>query len=904
MGLIGRHDECRTLDELVEAVRTGHSRALLVRGEAGIGKSALLTYAQSRASGLRVLRTTGIPAESELPFAGLHQLFGSLADRIDGLPAPQRDALRVAFGLADGSVPDRYVVALGLLRLLADLARERPVLCLVDDEQWLDRPTVLALSFVARRIDTEAVGFVFASREDAEDFRGIPTLALAGLSARAARELFDSVLTGPLDPSIRNSILTESRGNPLALLEWPRGVGPVELAGGFRFPGVVPLPFRIEATYRQRLDALPAAARQFLLLAAADAVGDPTTLWAAASRLGLEPSAVTPALASGLLAVGARVEFGDALARAAIYRAADIEQRRLVHDALAAVAPDPDRRAWHRANATPGLDEQTADELERSADRAQARGGLAAAAAFLERAAALTVEPELRTRRMIAAAEATRDSGAHDAALALLESVESRPLDDDQAARAMRIRGLIAIEQHRREEGVDLVFAAANRFADRNSPEARETSLEALIATFWAAEPHDPLLARAAAAVAETVRRSAGPPNLTDLLLRGLYVRITEGFAASAPILQQAVDVLVAAAPSARWSVFGVFRQMLSLTEETWDEEAWGTFATRQIVVCRREGALALLSQVLNWTAFYRMHEGDLLAARALLDESNSVAAVTTGRTNRHVEAVLHAWCGDEEETRKFSDEVRRLITAQRGLFGFCADYADAVLANSLGQFHVALEAAKRAFESDQVLVGSMVVTELLDAAWQTGAVGELRVARKWLAERAVAIDTPWMQGIHQRSLALLAEDDAAEEHHLRSIELLGATRSRIDTARAHLLFGEWLERRGRRDEAHEHLREAHQMFQTLGAVGFAVRAEGDAVQQPTLTEQEAQIAALASQGLSNPEIGARLFISRRTVQYHLRKVFAKLGITSRAQLPSEVSLHKSSTASGFTADA
>ncbi|GAA0242652.1 LuxR family transcriptional regulator [Cryptosporangium japonicum] len=888
------------LDDVIEAVRAGESRALVVHGEPGIGKSALLRHLVTRAGELRILATTGRPSEAELPFAGLHQLFGTMTERIDRLPVPQRNALQVAFGLREGDPPDRYVVSLGVLGLVAELARECPVLCVVDDEQWMDRATVLTLTFVARRMKSDAAAVVFASREGREEFQGLPTLVLSGLSAHHARELLDSVMTGPLDPSVRHQIVTETHGNPRALLDVARGVGPAELAGGFRFPGAVPLSPPIERDYRRRLDALPPSARQFLLLAAADPVGDPTTLWSAAARLGLELPALTPALASGLISLGARVEFRNPLARSAVYRAAGLVARREVHDALAAVtdpSSDPDRRAWHRAHAADRPDEDAAVELERSAGHARSRGGLAAAAAFLRRAAELTADPSLRTRRLIAAAEASRDAGGHEAALVLLDTASMRPLDDEHAARVMRIRGIIAIEQHRRVDGVELLLGAAARFGPDHAADARATALEALVGTFWDAKPHDPLFAKAAASVADLVRGSRAPSTLTDLLLEGLYVRIVDGFAAAAPLLRRAVDRLVTAAPTDRWQVFGANRLFLMLAEELWDEDAMGVLATRQVVVCRRDGALAALQQALNYSAFHRMHEGDFLAAAALIEESHTVAAVSTGRTNRHVEVVLSAWRGDESRTPKLSAEVRQPVLEGRGTFGFCADYADAVLANALGRFDVALAAAKRAFDYDQRIVASMVVSEIIDAASRTGDVDALRSVRDWLAERVAATPRPWNFGLHERCLALLSDDDRAEAHYQESIAQLSTTRARLEIARSQLLFGEWLRRRGRRGDARRYLREAHQTFHALGSAGFAGRAArelqatGDATIRaaesghPSLTAQEAQVAALAGAGLTNPEIGARLFISPRTVQYHLRKVFLKLGITSRAQL-------------------
>jgi hypothetical protein len=387
------------LDRLLDAVRAGESRALVVRGEPGVGKTALLDYLVEHASGCRVVRATGVQSEMELAYAGVHQLLTPMLDRLQRLPARQRAALRSAFGLGPGSAPDRFLVGLAVLSLLSDVAEEYPLLCLVDDEQWLDRASAQVLGFVARRLAAESVGLVFAARVPGDELAGLPELVVEGLQEGDARELLEAALTGPLDARVRDRIVAEARGNPLALVELPRGVPPAELAGGFALPDAMPLSGRIEESFRRRLDALPADTGRLLQLAAADPIGDPVLVWRAAGRLGIRAEAATPAAEAGLLEVGARVRFRHPLVRSAAYRSASLQQRQDVHRVLAEVTDpkiDPDRRAWHRAQAAPGPDENVASELERSAGRAQARGGLAAAAAFLERAAMLTPDPARR----------------------------------------------------------------------------------------------------------------------------------------------------------------------------------------------------------------------------------------------------------------------------------------------------------------------------------------------------------------------------------------------------------------------------------------------------------------------------------------------------------------------------
>jgi hypothetical protein len=407
-GLTDRRAERGVLDGLVEAVRAGESRVLVVHGEPGVGKTALLDYLAARAAGCRVLRAVGVQSEMELAFAGLHQRCAPMLDRLGVLPGPQREALRTAFGMSAGPAPDRFLVGLAVLGLLAEAAVDRPVVCLVDDAQWLDRASAQVLAFVARRLGVESVGLMFSARIADGELGSLPELEVKGLPERDARALLDAVLTGPVDARVREQIVAETRGNPLALLELPRAATLTHLAGGFGLPGAMPLAGRIEDGFRRRVDALPAQARRLLLVAASDPTGDPALMWRAAGRLGVSTEAAGPAAEAGLAEFGARVRFRHPLVRSAVYQSAPAWDRQEVHQALAdATDPqaDPDRRAWHRAQAAAGPDEEVAAELEDSAGRAQARGGLAAAAAFLERAALLTPDPAHRAGRTLAAAQ-------------------------------------------------------------------------------------------------------------------------------------------------------------------------------------------------------------------------------------------------------------------------------------------------------------------------------------------------------------------------------------------------------------------------------------------------------------------------------------------------------------------
>src|SRR6266704_249385 len=547
--LTGRRSERGVLDRLIEVVGAGESRALVLRGEPGVGKTALLEYLVEQAPGFRVVRAAGVQSEMELAYAGLHQLLASMLDRLEGLPAPQSEALRTAFGLASGRPPDRFFLGLAVLSLLSDVAEEQPLLCVVDDEQWLDRASADVLAFVARRLDRESVGLIFAARAASDQLAGLPELVVGGLSEADAYALLDSILTAPLDARVREQIVSETRGIPLAMLEVLRDLTPAELAGGFGFAGGVPDSGSIEETFRRRIEALPSDSRRLLQLAAADPIGDPLLVWRAAERLGISTDAATAPAQAGLLEVGARVRFRHPLVRSAAYLSASLQERQEAHRALAEVTDpeiDPDRHAWHRAHAAAGPDEDVAEELARSAARAQARGGLAAAAAFLERSAELTLEPARRGERLLAAARAKRDAGAFEAALGLLVTLETEQLDSYSTAEAEHLRGQIALEQQRGSDAAPLLLSAARRLTPLDAARAREAHLEALVAAVWAGDLDRPGGVRAAAEAARAAPPAPGPPRVTDVLLDALALRLTEGFAAAGPALTQALELVLA----------------------------------------------------------------------------------------------------------------------------------------------------------------------------------------------------------------------------------------------------------------------------------------------------------------------------------------------------------------------
>jgi DNA-binding CsgD family transcriptional regulator len=875
----------------------------VVRGEPGVGKTALLDYLAEQASGCRVAHAAGVESEMELVYAGLHQLLTPMLDRLERLPAPQANALRTAFGLSPGTAPDRFLVGLATLGLLANAAEEHPLVCLVDDEQWLDQASAQVLGFVARRLVAESVGLVFAARVPGGELAGLPELGVQGLRGADARALLDSALSGPLDAQVRDRMMAEARGNPLALLELPRGLPPAELAGGFALPDAMPLPGRIEASFRQRLDALPADTRRLLQLAAADPVGDPVLMWRAAERLGIATQAATPAAEAGLVEFGARVRFRHPLVRSAAYRSASLQERQEVHRALAEAthpALDPDRRAWHRAQAAPGPDEDVAAELERSAGRAQARGGLAAAAAFLERAALLTPEHGRRARRLLAAARAKRAAGALDAALGLLVAVEASAPDPLRTAEVEHLRGLVTFVQRGAGDGARQLLSAARQLERLNASLPREMYLEALGAAIWANDLDNPGGLRAAAEAARAAPPAPEPPRPVDLLLDAFALRLTEGYAAAAPTLTRALELALALDVADdevdRWRWLATGRASAITALELWDAESSHTLATRQVRFARDTGAPVYLQYALNSLATTHLLAGELATAARLLEEDRLIAEVTGNPPVGYAAMALAAWQGREPAASELIEVTSRAATA-RGLGRMVsfADYASSVLYNGLGRHDTARDAARRAFERDQLGYGPYVVPELAEAAARTGEVALVRATLQWLSERTRAAPSEWALGIEARVRALLSEDQAAERCYRESIDRLGRTRVRVQLARAHLLYGEWLRRQRRRLDARAQLRIAHGLLEAMGIEAFAERAgrelqaTGETARKRTvatrdaLTAQEAVIAKLASAGLSNPEIGARLSISARTVQYHLGKVFAKLAISSAA---------------------
>jgi DNA-binding CsgD family transcriptional regulator len=899
--LTDRAAECARLDQLLLNVRTGRNAVLVLLGEPGIGKSALLDYAAQQAAGFRILRALGVESEMELPYAALQLVCAPLLDGLGRLTPPQRDALGTAVGVSTGPPPDRFLVGLAALNLLSNSAEELPLLCIIDDAQWLDHSSAQALAFVARRLEAESIAFLFGEREAEKlvELDGLPELLLGGLSDSDARELLGSTITVPLDESVRDRLVAETRGNPLAIIELPRGMSPAEMAGGFGVTTPRQLPSRIEERFRERVQQLPSDSRRELLAAAAEPVGDPTILWRAAAKLGIPMEATRPLESSGLLTLDRRVIFRHPLLRSAIYGAASDRERRRVHRALAAATDpvsDPDRRAWHRAHAAEGPDEEVARELERSATRARARGGLPAAAAFLEKAALLTLGSRRRANRALAAAAAKHEAGDPGAALKLLVTAEMGPLDDLQVARLERLRARLAFDLRRGSDAPELLLRAAQRLELLDSKLSRETYLEALAAAIFAGRLG---VSPTAAEVAEAARAgppAPRPPGLIDLLLDGLVLRFADGYAAAVGPFKQALEAFREADSSdetIRWLWLAC-----RVAGDLWDAETWQALTTREVQLARDAGALTILPYALSYRAIVDVHGGEFAAASGLVDEANAIAAETGNPPLEYASLALAGWRGQEDRAlERF--EVARQDARRRGegIAITTASFSTAVLYNGLGRYEEALAAAQHALKLDELGLFGWALMELIEAAARSGEHAVAAHAFQRLSERTRLSGTEWAQGIEARSHALLSDGQAAEDLYREAIERLTRSRMKAHLARAQLVYGEWLRRQGRRLDARGQLRAAHELFTVMGAEAFADRAHRELVvtgerarsrtpdTRDQLTAQELQIALLARDGLSNPEIGARLFISPRTVEYHLHKVYGKLAISSRTEL-------------------
>jgi DNA-binding CsgD family transcriptional regulator/tetratricopeptide (TPR) repeat protein len=864
--LIGRTDHQARIDKLLGAARIGSGGSLLLTGEAGMGKSALLAYATSNAPRFQVQRISGVEFEQELPYSALHQLCVPLMSHLDQLPERHRDALLVAFGMAAGDT-DASRVGVAVLGLLTAATRRRPLLLVIDDAQWLDTASSAALVFLSRRISADRIAMLVALRTPAADdsLAGLPALTVTGLADDDARALLAARSPLPLDEQVRDRLLAEAVGNPLALLELPT-------AGGFLPPGA-----GVEHVYETRLSGLTRGARLLLTLASADPTGDPALLRDAAARLGLDLGETgAEASSTGLVDFGTPVRFCHPLARSAAYRSAAPDDRRAAHDALAAVTTAADRRAWHRAQARVAPDEEVAEELERCADDARTRGGAAAAAAFLQRAVTLSADPLRRAERTVAAARACFEAGSGERALALLASVETARFGAAQRARADLVRGQITFAQRQDSAGPLLLVRAARHLSELDPAGARDHLLEAAGMSFVAGCSTN-VHAQILAAASSTAPAGAGPD-----LLDALIAFASRGYLAAAPALRAALYD----SPQPIWTQSPALAPMVAI--ELWDTDTFSTIVGHLVEEGRRTGSPLLLRLGLAMSTIDAITTGDPGRAIATTAEEAAVADainVAPLLNNRMLLAAI----------RGRRDQYAALLahTGPDARQSFEQLWPTALLHNGLGDHAAALSAARTALTGDDLFLFGLILTELVEAAARCGDHPTAAEALRLLTERTQASPTPLGLGMAAYCRGLVT---GQEEHFREAIELLAPGDRVFYLGRAHLLYGEWLQEQGGR-ECRDHLRTAHGLLSRSGADGFAQRAAtalqaagGRITPRPAspveqLTMQEVAVARLVAAGATSSEAAAQLYISRRTVETHLNTIYRKLGLTSRRQL-------------------
>lgn len=905
--LVGRRRERAAIAKLVADARVGHGGVLVVSGEAGIGKTALLDDAVASFGDSRVIRISGTESGLELVFGSLQQLCAPLHQFIPRLPDPQRNAMQVALGIRVGDPPDALVLGLALLTLLGEAAGEQTTACIIDDAQWLDSVSLHALTIAARRIAADPLAMIFATRDPGavRELAGLPELSLHGLSTADSRALLRATLPGKVDERVLQNIIAEAAGNPLALLELLKSLSPGELAGGYGIAQAVPPATALERSFLHRIREIPAPTRTLLLIAASEPTGRSDWLWAAAARLGVQPDAATAAEAAGLVNAKSGISFRHPLIRTAIYRSASVIERRRAHGALAEVIVDDtsaDHRAWHHAYAAAGPDEAVADELERSSERARARGGIAASAAFIEHAVNLSVDVDLRARRALSAAQAKLDSGSMESADHLLSIAADSSDDETVRATVELLRARIAFATNRGNDAPPLLLAAARRLAEVDAPRSRETYLEALMAAAlagrFASDPHN-----STSHIAEAVRRDAppapDPPRAIDDLLDGLVARLRDGHLAAAPKLRGAVSRFLqedaAGIADPRWHEI---TYMVCL--DLFDQDSYNHLVGRQLRALRATGSLSVMPPALVTEAGLSVTGGDFERAETLLAEAGTIVAATTGGrlADTPIHCYLAAYRGQEDRCREYAElKLRQAHQVGQGFESATAQYALAILHLGLGQFPEALAAATAGVGYDDLGICGYLLVELVEAATRCGDDATAAGALARLTARTGVCPTDTAAGVAARSAALVCADEGADELYRQAIAHLQHSPAAVYLARSHLVYGEWLRRTKRRAQAREQLRTAHQMFIRMGADGFARRARreltatGEKVVTHTprtagaLTAQESHIAALVRDGYTNNEIAGQLFLSPRTVEWHLGRIFTKLGVSSRRSL-------------------
>lgn len=908
MRLFGRESERAALAKILDDARAGRSQALLIVGEAGIGKTALLDEVAESAegSGFAVARVVGHEAEQQFAYAGIHRLCAPFLGHLDALPDPQRDALEVALGLSSGSRTDIFLVGLAVLTLLAESAEERPLLCLVDDALWLDAASAQVIAFVARRISAERLALIITGREldsgQVAVFSGIPSITVRGLGDADARSLLATAVRTPLDDALRERLVAEAHGNPLALLELPRSLAATQLARGLAVPESGSTAGLVQTAYLDRYAALASGTRMLVLAAAAEPTGDPMLLWAAAAKLGVTAESATPAESAGLLEIGSSVLFAHPLARSAVYSGSPAADRRRVHEALAEVTDplaDPDRRAWHRGLALLRPEEEVAAESEAAALRALERGGMADAAAFLERATELTPDATARAGRALMAAQAAHEAGDSDRALRLLTLAQSGPLDALAQARARLYRAMIVFDQTANGDEAAAMADAARDLAPLDVVVSREAYLLAINSTTRARVDAGAPSVRKVAAAAREAPLATEPSEPADLLLDALVVAYTRDLATASPQLERALEAFRRSDPddddhdrrrrTGRWLALAA-RTAVAM----FDYDLARMLVSRNVERVRSSGSLASLPGALVELASVLVLSGELAQAADLTVESEAVARAAGIEASPLADLFLAAWRGRESDTNRLDDLARHSLVTGGARAGI-VQYALAVSRVSRGDYAGAADAAILASHADELVVASLALPELVEAASRAGRVEEARQAADRLGDRTSACDSVLAQGLAAYGRALVSDDP--EDHYREAIRVLGDTCAAGYLARAHLVYGEWLRRRGRRQSAREHLHVAYESFGRMGAEIFAdraareLRATGEhprargAGPGTSLTDHELHIARLVASGSTAREVAAELFLSPRTIEAHLRNIYRKLGITSRRQL-------------------
>jgi DNA-binding CsgD family transcriptional regulator len=904
MAFVARKDELRVLDDLVRAAADGRGGALVVAGEAGMGKSALVDAAVGGLDGWLVLRAAGTEFERDLPYAALHQLCTSVIRHRDGLPAVQRQALESVFGLGGGTTPDPLTIGLAVLGLLHQLAQVQPVCCAVDDVQWVDAGTRKVLGFVARRVAAERIAVVLAERSPSVErgpsverspsaepgFTDLPRLPMPGLGDAEARALLRSAARADLDGEVLERILAEAGGNPLALLELGHRTGPLGLPAGSDAVPRANVVDALEDRFARRVRELPSAARSLVVLAAAEPVGDLGLVRRAAHLLALDPAELTAAEDEGLISLGPRLCFRHPLVRSGAYRSATPGTRRRVHAALAEATDaetDPDRRAWHRAHSVVDTDEDVATELVGSAGRAQWRSGLAAAAAFLERAAQLTPDPARQGERMLAAARARLNSGAPAQARELLAQAERRPLEPADRADARLQRALIEFHVARSPEAtVALVDAAAGLPPDR----ARETYLEAFSSSMFV-DRLPGRLRQLGTRIREQAPRRVDESRPVDLLLDALLDQVLAPVEEAVPTMRRAVAAF-RTATSPWWMELACLMAL-----DLGDDEFAEVLSARQVELAREQGAFAVLSQALRVHAITRTVFGRYEEAAASLEEAHAIDEAAGTVSLSFAELVLAGWRGDADRVGGLRATMRRRIGRDEAVGEL---YATAVLRNGLADYAAALETGLASRKQERE--GSYVVwgldQEFVEAAVRAGRPEECAAAMARLEALARTGRTAWAEARYRLAQALLDPTaESTDARYLEAIDLFSRTEVRAYYGRTRLMYGEWLRRAGRRAEARVELQAAHETLTAAGVTAFAERAARELVatgQRPRrdganplelLTAQERLIVGKVAGGATSKEVAAALFLSPRTIDTHLRNSYRKLGISSRRQL-------------------